>query len=167
MEQIGKINAVLGSETERYYAKLFQDIGYKDCGLSSIDDKKMDNAKIDLTNLPFNLQIKAGKHKNLSPGKELLIMKGAIDSMYPSDSNVKNLPNLLLHSYSPENDVRREFIYMTLQTFDNFKIKNPELEYEKKREFKFDIQDEFKTIVGVSFKYFIRNILFKLYPRCL
>lgn len=166
MEQIGKINSILGSETERYYAEFFRNIGYEDCNLSSIEDKKLDNAKIDLTNLPFNLQIKAGKHKNLSPGKELLIMKGAINSMLSSTSNIKNLPNFLLHSYSPEDGIKTEFIYMTLQTFENFKIQNPNLVYEKKKEFKFDIQEEFKVIVGVSFEYFITDILNKKYSRC-
>lgn len=163
MKKIGKINQKKGSDAEKHYAELFVKLGYQNCKISSIADKKMDNAKIDLTGLPFNLQIKSGRQKNLSPGKELLIMKGAIQSMFPSTSSTVHLPNILLHTYSPENEDKIEHVYMTLQTFNMFKIKNPKLKFDSKKEFKFNILEEFKTIVKIEFKYFIEQILFKKY----
>lgn len=165
----GATNKRKGNNAERYYAKTFRSIGYQHCQTSRFVSKKADNAKVDLVDIPFNIQIKAGLQKKLSPGKELLLMKASISSMYPPEDPIHSKPNLVVHYKlgTPENPIKREeeseIVYMSSVQFDKFKEINPNLEYLFTKKFKFDISPEFKIIVGMSFKYFIENIVTKMY----
>lgn len=164
----GATNKRRGNNAERYYAKAFRSLGYEHCHTSRFVSKKADNAKVDLVNIPFNVQIKAGLQKKLSPGKELLLMKASISAMYSPEDEMYSKPNLVIHHKNkeegtPSRGEESEIVYMSLIQFEEFKKKNPELFYLYKKSFKFSISPEFKDIVGMTFKYFVENIVTKIY----
>jgi len=94
---IGATNKRKGSTAERYYAKFFRELGFDFCETSRFVSKKHDNAKIDLLYIPFNVQIKAGIQKNMSPGKELFMMSTSISAMFPPEDEVFKKPCILFH----------------------------------------------------------------------
>ena len=158
-------NKVKGSFAERYYAKVFRALGFPFCETSRFASQKHDNAKVDLVYIPFNIQIKAGIQQNLNPGKELFMMKSSINAMFPAEEDIHKRPCLLIHYKQGTQGVIRtpnmEMIYMSIIQFDIFKNKNPNLEYQTLKDFKFDLQSEFKTIVGMTFEYFKNEVILK------
>jgi len=164
---IGKTNKTMGSNAEKMYSKLFRDIGFKHCIPSRHISSQHDNAKIDLMNLPFNVQVKAGKQTNMNPGKELLSMQHCIGLMFPTGHENASKPNILLHYKTIEKEQNRlpenEIVYMSLQQFDYWRNKGSKIEYLSMKEFKFDLNSEFKTIVCVTLEVFIKEIISKHY----
>lgn len=165
---IGKTNKMMGSKAENTYSKFFVDLGFADCIPSRHISKKHDNAKIDLMNIPFNVQIKAGRQNNMNPGKELLSMQHCIDLMFTKDEDAVTLrPNILLHAMSVERGVERlpehEIVYMSLQQFDVYRSEGSKMDYLSLKEFKFELNSEFKTIVCVTLEVFTKEIIIKHY----
>lgn len=58
---MGKAERVKGHRYEQQIAKEMRELGYKDCETSRYVSKKLDDAKVDLAGLPFNVQCKAYK----------------------------------------------------------------------------------------------------------
>jgi len=166
----GAKNRKIGHNAERYYAKVFQDFGrkFEFCITSRAGSKQHDDAKIDLINIPFNLQIKAGKQKSLSPGKELFAMECCINLMFPKEDAVFTKPLLLVH-YLPlgEGERRRteqhERLYMSMKQYEKFKQMNPDFKYDSIRTARFDTESEFLTIVSMTFEVFKNDIILKHY----
>ncbi len=96
MEDIGRINKNKGKETEDYYAEIFRKNGFPNCKVSDKKDKIFDNAGIDLIGLPFNVQIKAGKHKNMNISYVLHDITSRIKTML-GDRTASFLPVILIH----------------------------------------------------------------------
>lgn len=167
---IGATNKRKGSTAERYYAKFFRELGFNFCETSRFVSKKHDNAKIDLMYIPFNLQIKAGIQKNMNPGKELFMMATSIASMFPLEDDVHNKPCLLIHYKQGKPGARRtpdmEMVYMSMIQFLAFQEKSPELSVLSLKEFKFDLDSEFKTIVGMTLDHFKSEVILKQYVTC-
>ena len=154
-----------GSTAERYYAKFFRELGYEHCATARFGSKKHDNAKIDLIFIPYNIQIKAGVQKNMNPGKELFMMASSIKSMFPKEDQVHNNPCLLFHYKQGKPGVKRtenmEMVYMSMLQFDIFRSKSPNLKYSNMKTFKFDLNSEYKTIVGMTLEHFKNEYLIK------
>jgi hypothetical protein len=167
---VGATNKRKGSTAERYYAKFFRDLGFSFCETSRFVSKKHDNAKIDLMYIPFNLQIKAGVQKNMNPGKELFMMASSIASMFPHEDEVHRKPCLLIHYKQGTPGVRRtpdmEVVYMSMIQFDVFRNLNRELKYDYLKEYKFDLQSEYKSIVGMTLEHFKNEVILKQYVTC-
>jgi hypothetical protein len=167
---IGATNKRKGSTAERYYAKFFRELGFTFCETSRFVSKKHDNAKIDLMYIPFNLQIKAGIQKNMNPGKELFMMATSIASMFPLEDDVHNRPCILFHYKQGKPGSRRtpdmEMVYMSMVQFLAFQEKNPDLTVLSLKEFKFDLDSEFKTIVGMTLDHFKSEVILKQYVTC-
>ena len=167
--ELGRQNKKKGCMAEKYYTKVFKDLGFTSCVTSRKLHKKHDNAKIDLVNIPFNLQVKAGIQKRMNAGKELFMMKSCIDTMFPQGDEVFDKPLLLVHYQEVNEGVERlpkhERIYMSLKQFNLFLIKNPDLVYDSLKEFKFDLDSEFKIIVSMSFEVFKNQIIIKHYTQ--
>lgn len=167
---IGATNKRKGSTAERFYAKFFRELGFTFCETSRFVSKKHDNAKIDLMYIPFNLQIKAGIQKNMNPGKELFMMATSIASMFPLEDDVHNKPCLLIHYKQGKPGARRtpdmEMVYMSMMQFLAFQEKSPELTVLSLKEFKFDLDSEFKTIVGMTLDHFKSEVILKQYVTC-
>lgn len=166
---LGKTNKRKGSDAERLYAKIFRDLGFSHCETSRFASKKHDNAKIDLVYIPFNIQIKAGKQKNMNAGKELLFMHTCIHTMFPVGDVVFNKPLILIHHEEVGRGNKRlpgnQRVYMSMEQFDLFNSKGSKLEYEGLKSFKFDLQSEFKTIVNVTFEDFKNEVILKQYKQ--
>ena len=166
---LGKTNKRKGSNAERLYAIKFREMGFSFCETSRFVSKKHDNAKIDLMYIPFNIQIKAGKQKNMNAGKELFFMKTCIDTMFPLGDEVFKKPLLLIHYEEVGRGHKRlpehERVYMSMIQFDIFKSMSPDLEHNGLKSFKFDLQSEFKHIVNVTFADFKEKIILKHYKQ--
>lgn len=168
----GAKNRRIGHNAERYYANKFREIGterFKFCITSREGSKQHDDAKIDLINIPFNLQIKAGTQKNLSAGKELFNMECAINMMFPKEDAVFTKPKLLVH-YVPLGEGERlrteehERLYMSLTQYEKFKVMNPEFQYTSIKEARMEhYTSEYRTIVSMPFEVFKRDIILKHY----
>lgn len=167
---IGATNKRKGSTAERYYAKFFRELGFTFCETSRFVSKKHDNAKIDLMYIPFNLQIKAGIQKNMNPGKELFMMATSIAGMFPLEDDVHKRPCILFHYKQGKPGSRRtpdmEMVYMSMVQFLAFQEKNPDLTVLSLKEFKFDLNSEFKTIVGMTLDHFKSEVILKQYVTC-
>ena len=161
------INRRKGHRAEQFYARTFRDLGFSKCTTSRFGSRFHDSAKIDLVGIPFNIQIKAGRHKNLSVGKELFLMDACIKANIDSTHEDYNKPRLLLHRYDSMGRKRTpemEIIYMSKNQFEIFKEMNPNLEYDTLKESKYETKSEFKYIVSMTLKYFTEEIISKYIP---
>jgi len=167
---LGKTNKNKGSAAERYYRTQFRELGFSFCETARFASKLHDNAKIDLIHIPFNIQIKAGVQRGLSAGKELFFLESSMRAMFPPGDEVFTKPCLLIHYRQGIPGRKRliddEMVYMSLKQFKLFKEMSPEFEYAHIKEYKFDLNSEFKTIVGVTFQYFREEIILKHYISC-
>lgn len=167
---IGATNKRKGSTAERYYAKFFRELGFNFCETARFGSKKHDNAKIDLLYIPFNVQIKAGVQKNMNPGKELFMMSTCIAAMFPAEDEVFKKPCILFHYKQGKPGARRtpdmEIVYMSMTQFLAFQEKSPELTCLSLKEFKFDLDSEFKTVVGMTLDHFKEQVIIKQYVTC-
>lgn len=171
--KLGKANKRLGSTIERLYVNIFkQELGYEFCATSRLKSRALDNAKIDIADIPYNIQVKAGKQKGMNPGKELMLMKTAMQEIFPEDNPVHENPCLLIHHKVISSSERSEkglpkerqenesLVYMTLEQFNKFKKAYPHLKYKSSKDFKaVNDKSEYKTIVCMTFEYFKFNIL--------
>ena len=96
-KSMGRANKTKGSNAEREYAKFFRELGFKFCVTSRFGSKLHDGAKIDLLNVPFNVQIKAGKQKGINYSKILSEIAEAIKVTFPPTNVEHTLPNIVIH----------------------------------------------------------------------
>ena len=117
----GKTNKRKGSDAERYYAKIFREIGFTHCKTARLGSKLLDDAGIDLVFLPFNVQIKAGKQVGLNPSKELRYMQDRMIELFPPTSQEHKFPKLVIHKkeVGPGNK-RSEFDEIVSMSFTDF-----------------------------------------------
>ena len=92
----GKTNHVKGHNAERQFAEEFRKMGYTFCKTSRQASRLLDDSKIDLAFIPYNIQIKAGKQRGLNVINELKLMDEKINENFPPDDNVHKNPNLVL-----------------------------------------------------------------------
>jgi len=167
MGNVGKTNKNKGNNAERHYAMLFRELGFTFCETSRFASKKHDNAKIDLIEVPFNIQIKAGKQTGMNPGKELLLMENSIKTMFSPEDPVHKKPLLLFHYMEVGRGKKRlpehEFVYMSNEQFDLFRKRSKKLEYSTLKTFNFEMFSQFKTIVGMPFEVFRNEVILRQY----
>lgn len=92
----GVTNRRKGHSAERAIAQDFRAIGFLHCKTSRQASRLLDDSKIDLAFIPYNIQIKAGKQRGLNPIKELKAMEVEIIKNYPPGESVHSNPNLVL-----------------------------------------------------------------------
>lgn len=112
----------MGHNAERYYAKLFRELGYTFCKTSRLASKLLDDSKIDLAFLPFNIQIKAGAQKGLNPTRELKLMADTCIENFPPTDSVHAQPKLVVHKKTvlPKGRKADEFDQIVTMTFEDF-----------------------------------------------
>lgn len=93
----GKTNKRKGSNAERLYAKLFRELGFSFCQTARYGSRLTDDAGIDLINLPYNVQIKAGYHKGMNPGRVLDVIDERLPELFPPEDQIHNKINILIH----------------------------------------------------------------------
>lgn len=118
----GATNKRMGSNAERLYAKLFRELGFSHCLTSRQGSRIHDDAGVDLINLPFNVQIKAGKQQGLRPNKELRSIRERLGRMFPKTSGEVEKPLFLIHrKHVGRGKKRDDFDDMVSMSFEDFK----------------------------------------------
>lgn len=121
-----------GSNAEREYAKRFREAGFENCITSRLGSRLYDNSGIDLMNIPFNVQIKAGIQRGINYSKELQYVKDQISHNFDLSDEVNNKPILLIHK-KPKLEGKRnrgefdELIIMSVTDFFKHFVVNPNL----------------------------------------
>lgn len=167
MTKKGTTNRRKGHVAERYYMNFFKALGFESCSTARFSSRKHDNAKIDLVDIPFNIQIKSGVQKNMNPGKELFMMESSIKAMFSSGDEVFSKPLLLFHYKQNVPGKRRteemEMVYMSFKQYKAFSKLSPEFSFDFYKEYSIDTSSDFKIIVGMSVEHFKQEIILKLY----
>lgn len=107
-----------GHSAERFYALIFKEIGYSKCITSRMGGKIYDDSGVDLINIPYKVQIKAGNQKNLNPFDVLLYIDNKVKENFV-DPQLYVLPSILIYrpkAYSK--DLRLDIVYMTQKDFE-------------------------------------------------
>ena len=118
----GRANKTKGSNAERFYVNIFKEMGYDKCVTARYGSRIHDDAGIDLINIPFNIQIKAGKQKGLNPNSTLQDSNDRINKMFPGESREHDLPTILIHKKEVGKGKKRtEFDEVVVMTFSDFK----------------------------------------------
>lgn len=160
IRSIGARNKHKGSHAERFYAQVFRNLGFSYCITSRQGGRIFDNAGIDIMNIPFNIQIKAGVQKNMNPGKVLFDVSSQIIALFPEASEIRTYPILLIHRPKPfSKNTNGDSVYYTYQQHLRFKEINKNLKYDEKKQRKGMYNNEYSTIVKVSFEDFKNLIL--------
>lgn len=117
----GKTNKTKGSNGEREYAKLFRELGYPLCKTARQGSRLMDDAGIDLINIPFNVQIKVGKHTGMNASKVLAIIKERLPMALPPTDPIHKFPSVLIHKKQVGiGNKRGEFDTIVSMSLDDF-----------------------------------------------
>lgn len=97
---MGKINSRnKGNSCERKYAKIFrEELGFPFCKTSRQASRLLDDSKVDLANLPLNIQIKKG-YMSARPKPDAIFkeMKDCLAKNFPPSDEVHKKPKVLIH----------------------------------------------------------------------
>jgi hypothetical protein len=96
-KNIGHTNRKKGHNAERFYSKWFKELGFKFCQTSRYGSRLYDDCGIDLINIPFLVQVKAGKQKNLNIISELKNIETKVAENFPEDAKEHKFPKMLIH----------------------------------------------------------------------
>jgi hypothetical protein len=122
-KSIGATNKTKGSNAERFYAEKFRELGFDKCVTSRYGSRIHDDAAIDLINVPFNVQIKAGKQVGLKSEKVLSDIKTRIVDKFPNHAPEHTLPCILIHKKEVGRGKKRseldELVTMSFEDFSN------------------------------------------------
>jgi len=114
-----------GHNAERYYVQIFKEL-FPECQTSRYASRMLDDAGVDIAELPLLVQIKAGLQKGLKP---VDILQN-INSKIPNSK--KELPKLCIHhKQGVPGKKRDEYSSIVTMTFDDF-FKILKLAYDNK-----------------------------------
>jgi len=122
-------NRTKGHAGERHYVHQFKEMGFKHCVTARYGSRMSDDAGIDLIHLPFNTQIKTGKHKGMNPSVVLNYTKERVKELFPPNAPEHDRINILIHrKEGTRGRKRNEFDELVMMSFNDFKklIKNKE-----------------------------------------
>jgi len=152
-----------GNHAELRYMNIFKRLGYKFCFTSRYASRLHDDSKIDLVNLPFNVQIKAGIQKNMKPGKVLNEMHSKLIENFPPEDVVHDRPKIVIHHKQGIKGKKRkeedELVYMSNKEFKKFKKKIRTIDHLGRVNIKKGVKSEYRSVVYMTFTYFIEKIV--------
>lgn len=93
----GKRNRVAGHNLERRIAKKFKHLGYKYAKTSRQASRLLDDSKVDIAFVPFNVQCKKGYKKGLNYTNIFLEMKECLKNNFPPEDVVHTYPCVIIH----------------------------------------------------------------------
>ena len=103
-----------GFHSERFYMNVFKELGYTRCITSRHGSKYYDDTGIDLLNLPFNVQIKAGTQKRMIPARVYEEITLKIKENFEEDSPESIKPLIVIHRPSAyAKDFRKDMVYIS------------------------------------------------------
>lgn len=110
-----------GAVAERHYARVFRELGFEHCQTSRYAGKYYDDLGVDLVGLPVNLQIKAGKQKNLRIKECIADIKGRLEEA-GEDKPFALIRRMQIEAGKRRRDVD-ELVTMTFEDFCKLIIK--------------------------------------------
>lgn len=117
----GATNKRKGSSAERLYAKIFKSLGFTYCITARQGSRISDDAGIDLINLPFNVQIKAGYTRGLNIKDVIAYTKERIKELFPPNAKEHNIPTIVIHRKDVGRGSKRgecdDLVYMSFEDF--------------------------------------------------
>jgi len=113
-------NRVRGHNFERAIAKLFRTLGFDKTKTSRQASRLLDNSKVDLWGLPFNIQCKDGIQKGLSYSKVLSEMRELLAINYPETDPQITYPKIIIHKKLPFGKKRVEEDTLVVTTLEDF-----------------------------------------------
>ena len=120
MARSGSYSRKKGHNYERALAIIFRNLGFKYCRTSRAESKLLDDCGVDLTNLPFLVQAKAGYNKS-RPKFEVMYkqIKKALADNFPPEHELHTLPILVCHKLDGRGP---EFSQWTMTQKDMIKL---------------------------------------------
>ena len=116
---LGSRNRAKGHSAERLYTKLFKEFGFSACVTARYGSKIHDDVGIDIINLPFNVQVKAGKQRSMNPTIILSKMKEKIETSVLESEHDK--VNIIIHKKEVGKGKKRtEFDELVHLSFKDF-----------------------------------------------
>ena len=100
-------NARKGHDAERDYAAIFRELGYEKACTTRLGSRLLDNCKIDIMNVPYNVQIKCGYPKGINPKKIFIKMEELMREHLMEGSIEFKRPKLIIHRYCPGKGIKR------------------------------------------------------------
>lgn len=117
----GLTSRTKGHNAERLYAKIFKELGFTFCNTARLESKLYDNCGIDLTNLPFNVQVKAGYDRGLNIKETLKYTKDRIKELIHPSKPEHNIPTIIIHRKTVGKGYKRkeldDLVYMSFEDF--------------------------------------------------
>src|SRR5690606_32028160 len=95
--KIGKNNKRKGSQKERDVAKKFRDLGYEFAKTSRQASRLLDDSKVDIAFVPYNVQCKKGYPKGINYTLVFNEMKEGLNKNFPPTESVHNYPCVIIH----------------------------------------------------------------------
>lgn len=111
-----------GDNAEREYAEKFRQLGFQFCKTSRQASRLLDDSGIDLSGIPFNVQIKSGYWK-YRPKADILFkgMNDTLKANFQPKDPVHSYPKILIHKLDGKK-VEHQLITMTWEDFLPFLI---------------------------------------------
>jgi hypothetical protein len=117
----GATNKRKGSNAEREYAIKFRNLGFSKCKTSRQGSRIHDDAGIDLINLPWNVQVKAGFQKGMNPSKVLNYITEKVPELFMKNAPEQDNINILIHKKSVgQGRKANEFDELVFMSFKDF-----------------------------------------------
>lgn len=94
-----------GHTFERDLVHIFKDFGFEHVKTSRYANRMLDDCKVDLCNIPLNLQAKIGYWNN-RPKFEVIFkeMKAHLDSNFPPGEKQRDYPKVIFHKLDGKED---------------------------------------------------------------
>lgn len=89
-------NRTKGHNFERYLAKVFRDLGFTYCKTSRQASRILDDSKVDLAFIPYNVQAKAVL-ATINYHDLLLSMESSLNENFPPGDPQINYPKMIFH----------------------------------------------------------------------
>lgn len=109
-----------GHNFERDICKLFRELGYTKVKTTRQASRLLDESKVDIWGIPFNIQCKDGVQKGLSYSKVLSEMKELLAANFPETDLQITFPKIIIHQKLPFGKKRVEEDTLVITTLDDF-----------------------------------------------
>lgn len=118
-----------GHTFERELVNIFKNLGFEHCKTSRYASRILDDSKVDLANIPLNVQAKMGYWNN-RPKFDIIFkeMSAHLDANFPPSNPQRSFPKVLLHKLDGKAD---EHFGVTMMYKDWIEIYKNSLKYEQ------------------------------------
>lgn len=95
--KLGRSNKQKGQAKERNVARNFRELGYEFAKTSRQASRLLDDSKVDIAFIPYNIQCKKGYPKGVNYTLVMQEMKEGLKNNFPLSNEVHNNPCIIIH----------------------------------------------------------------------